>query len=299
MRLVGVIVAFEVLPSRFVFVLDDSSGLTIDVTCARAQTTQQSLLPDIVDSKASKPDDIAIPQKGKTQTGNEIDLHDVDIGTVVKIKGTVGSWRCQRQILLERLWIVRSTTEESTCWAENFAFGSEVLSRPWKVGKSQQKLAERKSRAVLTMASHKTAGNAASKGVHLVKSSSSKDARTRSASVRSELDHGTYLRQLDRKERERLKRERELAKRQNRSHCESQREEAPASCGTFDEPRERPIASAHRERRYDHRSEGLKALPPNNENLMDAGKQTRSQREQDKNERKVLYAANRALKRQC
>ena len=41
--------------------------------------------------------------KGVTATGRDVDLRGVDIGTVVKVKGGVGSFREMRQMLLERI----------------------------------------------------------------------------------------------------------------------------------------------------------------------------------------------------
>lgn len=41
--------------------------------------------------------------KGVTATGRDVDLSGVDIGTVVKVKGGVGSFREVRQMLLERI----------------------------------------------------------------------------------------------------------------------------------------------------------------------------------------------------
>ncbi len=51
--------------------------------------------------------------KGITATGRDVDLSGVDIGTVVKAKGGVGSFREVRQMLLER--ICKSTRH----WARN------------------------------------------------------------------------------------------------------------------------------------------------------------------------------------
>lgn len=41
--------------------------------------------------------------KGVTATGRDIDLSGVDIGTVVKVRGGVGSFREMKQMQLERI----------------------------------------------------------------------------------------------------------------------------------------------------------------------------------------------------
>lgn len=42
-------------------------------------------------------------QIGVTATGRTVDLTGLDIGAVVKVKGGVGVYRGQKQVLLERL----------------------------------------------------------------------------------------------------------------------------------------------------------------------------------------------------
>ena len=111
-----------------------------------------------------------------TATGRDVDLSGVDIGTVVKVKGGVGSFREVRQMLLERICrsdefsppfsflllsslatrptgnglnsyeaIIRTTNEEVTAWAENTAFRKEVLDTAWVVGEEEEKRARRKA----------------------------------------------------------------------------------------------------------------------------------------------------------
>lgn len=41
--------------------------------------------------------------EGKSSLGNKVDLTGIDIGTVVKAKGTVGEYFGEKQVLLERI----------------------------------------------------------------------------------------------------------------------------------------------------------------------------------------------------
>ena len=70
---------------------------------------------------------------------NGADLTDVDVGSVVKVKGTVGDWRGTRQILLERIGVVKDTNEEVQCWEQNTKFLADILSKPWYVSPREQK----------------------------------------------------------------------------------------------------------------------------------------------------------------
>ncbi|KAM0801416.1 hypothetical protein BDR22DRAFT_820552 [Usnea florida] len=146
-RLVGVIVALDIYPTRWIALLDDSSGATIEITCGRpgpTPTTRNAHSTSMPDS-AMEPKKNDALTKGISATGRAVDLSGVDIGTVVKVKGGVGSFRDVRQMLLERISIIRTTNEEVAAWAENSAFRREILSRPWVVEEGDEKRARRKA----------------------------------------------------------------------------------------------------------------------------------------------------------
>ena len=144
-RLVGVIVALDVLPSRFIIALDDSSGATIDVTCERPKST----LP--TSSKASDRGISAVEgpkaayTNATTQTGRDIDLAGFDVGSIAKVKGAIGAFRGERQILLERIVHVSATNEEAAAWGEVSTFHESVLNRPWIVSEQNLRRARRKA----------------------------------------------------------------------------------------------------------------------------------------------------------
>ena len=143
-RLVGVVVAFDLLPTRFIFGLDDSSGFNIEIMCERpkgGQTIQaQDMNPD-----ALLADQPGMPMKGCTASGREVELAGIDVGAVVKAKGTIGVFRGARQLLLERIAIVRTTNAEATAWTENTAFHDDVLSKPWNLSEREQRRAKNKA----------------------------------------------------------------------------------------------------------------------------------------------------------
>ena len=110
-RLVGVIVALDLYPTRWIALLDDSSGATIEITCglpAPSPTTRRDANATSLAEVSTNLSASDAFTKGVTATGRDVDLSGVDIGTVVKVKGGVGSFREARQMLLER--ICRSTT---------------------------------------------------------------------------------------------------------------------------------------------------------------------------------------------
>lgn len=57
----------------------------------------------------------------------------MDIGTVVKAKGTISEFRGVKQLDLKRIWRVTTTNAEAQAWIETVAFKQKVLSTPWRL----------------------------------------------------------------------------------------------------------------------------------------------------------------------
>ena len=69
------------------------------------------------------------------------------IGTVVKAKGTLRTFRDGRQVALCRLSVIQDTDEEAKAWAELAQFRAEVLLKPWLLtSKEVSDLRERQQR---------------------------------------------------------------------------------------------------------------------------------------------------------
>ena len=67
-----------------------------------------------------------------------IDKRSADIGTVVKVKGTIDIFRNTRQLKIERIWIVNDTNDEVKAWAETAAWKQDVLAKPWVLAKQER-----------------------------------------------------------------------------------------------------------------------------------------------------------------
>ncbi|KAL8839783.1 MAG: hypothetical protein Q9170_001594 [Blastenia crenularia] len=145
-RLVGVIVAFDVYPNRVIMTLDDSSGLTVEIFC-RKQAHMASVVDTTVDChgaiKLNK--DYRLVDDEHLYTTNEgykVDVKGIDLGSIVKVKGGISEFRGEKQVTLERISLIRSTTEEASAWAENTTFYQDILSQPWVVSKRRQQEAK-------------------------------------------------------------------------------------------------------------------------------------------------------------
>ncbi|KAL8738637.1 MAG: hypothetical protein Q9181_000583 [Wetmoreana brouardii] len=151
-RLVGVIVAFDAYPNRVVMTLDDSSGSTIEIFC-RKETKDASAIDTTVDAYGAIKlnGDFKQPDDDLTCTTNEgykVHLNGIDIGSVVKIKGGISEFRGEKQITLERIFLVRTTNEEGSAWTENAIFYRDILGKPWVVSEREQQQAKREAEGV-------------------------------------------------------------------------------------------------------------------------------------------------------
>lgn len=135
-RLVGLVVDIELTKGgKYLLIsLDDSSGACIEI---KAELRER------------KPDDLA-EYPSNTFVDNldvtvnlstphvYVDRHPLSIGTVIKVKGTIDSFRGKRQLKLERIWVVKDTNEEAKAWAETAQWKQDVLSRSWVLTESQR-----------------------------------------------------------------------------------------------------------------------------------------------------------------
>ncbi|MCJ1471041.1 hypothetical protein MMC07_009689 [Pseudocyphellaria aurata] len=147
-RLVGVVVAFDSTPGRWFIQLDDNSGATIELTCERQTAVAATVDANDSDEARLTCSDNVIDQRNKigvTATGRTVDFTGLDVGAVVKVKGGVGVFRGEKQVLLESLSLLCSTNEEVASWAETSAFRRDVLNVPWVLKEQDLKRAARKA----------------------------------------------------------------------------------------------------------------------------------------------------------
>ncbi|KAF1923173.1 uncharacterized protein M421DRAFT_104638 [Didymella exigua CBS 183.55] len=129
-RVVGVVVAIdEITPKYSALTLDDGSGATIELKIVRHVTYQQS--SGTLSSTTTISNVNVISQFGAFEI--KVDNVNVEIGMILKAKGSISEFRGAKQLELRRVQIVSSTNGEAQAWTENAAFKAEVLSTPWRV----------------------------------------------------------------------------------------------------------------------------------------------------------------------
>ncbi|KAL8781271.1 MAG: hypothetical protein Q9203_000940 [Teloschistes exilis] len=144
-RLIGVIVAFDVYPNRVIMTLDDSSGSTIEIFC-RKDPIKKPIVDTAVDPNGilQLNGQVNLPVDHEhtciTNEGYTVNLKGIDVGSIVKVKGGISEFRGEKQITLEP--VIGTTNEEAFAWTENAAFYNNTLSEPWVVSESLRREAK-------------------------------------------------------------------------------------------------------------------------------------------------------------
>lgn len=143
-RLVGVVVAIDDINAKYTtLTIDDGSGATVELKIIRIPSADQN--PVDTSSNTTIDNVNIVSPFGVFEV--IVDNQRLDIGTVVKAKGTLSEFRGIKQVELKRVWVVTSTNEEAQAWAETARFKQEVLSHPWHLRSSKVKQIKDKIRA--------------------------------------------------------------------------------------------------------------------------------------------------------
>jgi hypothetical protein len=122
------VVAIDDINLRYtVLTIDDGSGANIELKIVRVPPSERSAV--VASTKTTMKNVEVISQFGVFEV--MVDNQRLDIGTVVKAKGTISEFRGIKQLDLKRIWVVTTTDEEAQAWAETAAFKQEVLSKSW------------------------------------------------------------------------------------------------------------------------------------------------------------------------
>ncbi|OHE98027.1 DnaJ domain-containing protein, partial [Colletotrichum orchidophilum] len=127
-RIVGIVVAVDKFPGRLIYTVDDSSGACIECTVATNTPPSDTSAPNVEANGwfTKRPE----PQP-------PADCVDVEVGTVVDIKGGLATFREEMQIKIEKVKIIRSTEQEVVLWEKRTRFRNDVLQQPWVLSERQ------------------------------------------------------------------------------------------------------------------------------------------------------------------
>ncbi|KAM5346605.1 hypothetical protein ACJ41O_009610 [Fusarium nematophilum] len=152
-RIVGVVVAIDDFAARRVFTVDDSSGACIECTVVISALGEGAKAEEAAPNKVGM-NPLPAPAPGL--------YADIDIGSVVDVKGGISVYRDERQLNIEKMATLRSTAQEVALWEKRVKFQTEVLDKPWvlrrgdirrcrKEAERSEEEAERKRKRLRTM----------------------------------------------------------------------------------------------------------------------------------------------------
>lgn len=136
MCLVGVIVAIDDINSKYTsLTIDDGSGATIELKIVRVPVAEKN--PVDACSNTTIGNVNVVSRLGVFEV--TVENQPVDIGTVVKAKGTISEFRDVKQLDLKRIWVITTTNDEAHAWQEAAIYKKNVLSKPWRLTSAEHK----------------------------------------------------------------------------------------------------------------------------------------------------------------
>lgn len=131
-RLVGIVVAIDDFTGRRIYTVDDSSGRCIECTLSSTRAIPKA---DIAAAE-KKEDGLTTTQPAKPDS-KPADYAEIDVGAVVDVKGSVTTFREEKQLKIVKIKILKSTEQELALWERRTRFQQDVLQKPWTLSKKQ------------------------------------------------------------------------------------------------------------------------------------------------------------------
>jgi hypothetical protein len=137
---VAPVIAIDEVRGRYVLLtIDDGSGATMVVKIRQVEQSVDS------HSNTTVPNVNVFSTLGRYWL--EIDKELIDVGSVIKAKCTIESFRGERQLLLQRASVVKTTKEEAEAWLDIARWKLDTLSKPWKLSDQELETLEGEERA--------------------------------------------------------------------------------------------------------------------------------------------------------
>ncbi|KAK4127200.1 hypothetical protein N657DRAFT_566054 [Parathielavia appendiculata] len=174
-RISGVVVAVDEREMRNLYTIDDGSGATLEclVKSAPRAAPGTAAAGAATDAKSSS----------NSNTQPVVDA-PIDVGHVLDIKGSVGTFRDNKQIRAEKIVHLRSTEQEVVFWEKVAQLKQDVLSKPWVLDRREVRRCRKEEEGRWTSHRHRANSGRHSKkrvdvaGVEKSKAHSVKEPRT-------------------------------------------------------------------------------------------------------------------------
>ncbi|KAE8444067.1 hypothetical protein EG329_000935 [Mollisiaceae sp. DMI_Dod_QoI] len=155
-KVIGVVVAVDQFKEKRVYTLDDSSGVCVECTAVAPPRPIETVnIPKHLGQLAAIEAQIVNAEEKKRGKGKEkaegkdekktpsvldpvVPWEEIDIGTIVKVKGRINNWWNQLQIEAIKIEILKGLDAEVKCWNEIREFRESVLEKPWVVTQEEE-----------------------------------------------------------------------------------------------------------------------------------------------------------------
>lgn len=153
MRIAGVVVAVDERESKRIYTIDDSSGATIECVVA----VGPRVVPGNSAATATATATAAGQAASKPNVAHPLPVVDapIDVGHIIDIKGSVGTWWEKRQIRAQKISHLRSTEQEMLFWEKVTLLRREVLSKPWTLDPREVRRCRREEEGRRTSRRHR------------------------------------------------------------------------------------------------------------------------------------------------
>ena len=128
--------AVDEYAQRRVYTVDDSSGVCIEcvVTLAPKPQTAEGGQSDRKEAQAETSANV---QKPEPPVPTIPVPDELDVGSIVDVKGGLKIFRAQFQIKVEKIALLHTTEQEVAFWNKVWQFRVDVLSRPWSLDRKE------------------------------------------------------------------------------------------------------------------------------------------------------------------
>lgn len=130
-RIAGIVVAVDEYSSRRIYTVDDSSGVCIE--CTVDVPKPDASLSTAIPARKTDSNSTNKPASKGGMTPIVTVPEEIDVGTIIDVKGGLALFRGHKQIRILRATVLRSTEQELAFWEKVKQLRETVLDKPWQL----------------------------------------------------------------------------------------------------------------------------------------------------------------------
>lgn len=153
-RICGVVVSVDERETKHFYMIDDGSGATLECVV----NVTPGAAPRTTAARVAAAAATADPKSNVHTDTRPVFDAPIDVGHILDIKGSVSTWRNNRQIRAERIVHLHSTEKELMFWEKVTLLKRDVLSKPWVLDRREVRRCKREEEGRSTSGRHRGTG---------------------------------------------------------------------------------------------------------------------------------------------